>query len=683
MTTRLFQRISLVATSLLIFGTPTARGACTIADVHPTATLPTPMSNGERFIFEASADCASVEFTSGAFSAIPVPGPRGGSGPRQYHVNVRPSVWNRLVRGSDATFEWTVRGWTTAGVLTEVTTTNELDFDEDGWTRSEGDDRACDYDPARHPRAQEMCDGIDQDCDGRIDEGEVPWFVDIDGDGYGDDSISVDASCDGIIGYVTLSGDCDDADATINPGATEICDDVDDDCDGIACTLSLPDADAVYATEGPDDLAGHSVAGAGDVDGDGYDDMLVGAPYNNDGADRSGKAYLVRGGPSPASISLSAADAVYTGEAAGDFAGVSVAGAGDVDGDGYHDLLVGAEGSGVAGAAYLVLGGPVPASAPLSAADAEYTGEAASDKAGYSVAGAGDVDGDGYCDILVGAFSAGSSFSGSAYLVLGGPSPTSASLSAADAEYTGRPTDAAGGSVAGAGDVDGDGYDDMLVGAFLKSVGLDSVGAAYVVLGDASPASGSLSAADAEYVGESGQAGYSVAGAGDVNADGYADVLVGAKYHGEVPGVLSVGAAYLVLGGPSPASASLSDADAQYTGEIAFDFAGSSVAGAGDVDRDGYSDVLVGAPGHTHDYAGDDYLFGAAYLILGDPSPASVSLSAADAKYTGEARYDYAGPVAGPGDVDGDGYGDVLVGAPGNYLTYNPGAAYLLLGGGF
>jgi hypothetical protein len=114
-----------------------------------------------------------------------------------------------------------------------------------------------------------------------------------------------------------------------------------------------------YQGEAKSDLAGRSVSGAGDVDGDGYDDLLVGACKNDDGGLDAGAAYLVLGSASPASASLSTAVA-YQGEATADSAGRSVSGAGDADGDGYDDLLVGAylnaDGGSEAGAAYLILG---------------------------------------------------------------------------------------------------------------------------------------------------------------------------------------------------------------------------------------------------------------------------------------------------------------------------------------
>jgi hypothetical protein len=160
------------------------------------------------------------------------------------------------------------------------------------------------------------------------------------------------------------------------------------------------------------------------VNGDGFDDVLIGAFGNDAGGRYAGAAYLVLGSATPGDLPLFAADAAYTGEAGNDLAGGAVSVAGDVDGDGFDDLLVGAygySGGSNAGAAYLVLGSPTPADLSLSAADARYTGEAADDYAGHSVSGARDVDGDGFDDLLVGAHydDAGGTKAGAAYLLVG------------------------------------------------------------------------------------------------------------------------------------------------------------------------------------------------------------------------------------------------------------------------
>ena len=597
-----------------------------------------------------------------------------------------------------------------------------------------------DGDGAVNPDAEEVCDGVDNDCDSDVDDADpsvsagVATYTDGDGDGFGDSGTAttacsppvsnvyvagdcddaqmsaypgapevwydgIDGDCDGgcdfdqdgdgddADGYD--GGDCDDGDPDVNPEAAEVCrDGVDNNCDGSAnscanASRSLAEADAKYTGEEDYDQAGGCVSAAGDVNGDGFDDILIGAPASGDGGVEAGAAYLVLGGTAPTSLGLASAAAEYTG-GEGDFAGYGLAAAGDVNGDGYGDILVGSpvnDGTSP-GAASLILGGAVPATTSLSMADAEYIG-VGGDAAGRSMSAAGDVNSDGFDDILVGALGndAEGAWTGAAYLVLGEATPASASLSSAIARYSGTTAgESAGISVAGGGDIDGDGYVDLLVGAYGNNENGEYAGAAYLVLGNGSPSSTSLAYADAKYSGvsEYDMAGLSVAVAGDVNADGYADVLIGAK--GNDDGGSQAGAAYLVLGGVVPASVVLSAADAEYTGEASSDEAGWPVAPAGDVDGDGYSDVLVGAPANST----SGFYAGAAYLILGGAAPASHGLSTADATFTGEAVTDYAGlSLAGVGDVNADGSDDLLIGAYGNDPSgLFSGAAYLILGSG-
>jgi len=317
---------------------------------------------------------------------------------------------------------------------------------------------------------------------------------------------------------------------------------------------ALSAAEAKLVGEAPDDYAGRSVSSAGDVNGDGFDDLLVGALGQDAGGFGAGAAYLVYG-PVTGTVDLSAADAKLVGEAFDDVAGYSVSSAGDVNGDGFDDLLVGADGQdaggGDAGAAYLVLG-PVTGTVDLSAADAKLVGETQYDWLGKPVSSAGDVNGDGFDDLLVGAAGQdeGGSDAGAAYVVFG-PVTGTVDLSAADAKLVGEVADDwAGWSVSSAGDVNGDGFDDLVVGASGQDEGGQKAGAAYLVLG---PVTGTvdLSAADAKLVGEASDdyvGSESISSAGDVNGDGFDDLLVGAW--GQDEGGDEAGAAYLVLGGP-------------------------------------------------------------------------------------------------------------------------------------
>ncbi len=441
-------------------------------------------------------------------------------------------------------------------------------------------------------------------------------------------------------------------------------------------------AGAYFSGETPNDGSGVSLAGVGDVNGDGYGDFLVGANLN--GATDAGAAYLVLGGPGGWSLSkrLGQTPTIkYTGEADTDNAGISVAGAGDVNGDGFDDLLIGAylnnDGGADAGAAYLVLGSASPTSINLSTA-IQYTGEAAGHQAGFSVAGGGDVNGDGFDDMLIGAplNGDGGAAAGAAYLVLGSATPASANLSTA-VQYTGELAGhQAGWSVAIMGDTDRDGRADMLIGApFNADAGANS-GAIYLIVGSAVPASVNLGIGTptvVQFTGSGGEnAGYSVAGAGDVNGDGFADLVAGAPLNDAA--AADAGAAYLLLTRPGMPTNTLLVAGIRYTGEAAGDQAGTRVGGAGDVNGDGFTDFLMGAPFNTTVDSG------AGYLVLGSAGPTAASLSTA-IKYTGALNNDQANVVVGAGDINGDGLADFLVGATNNDVVFsNGGTTYLIFG---
>jgi len=439
-----------------------------------------------------------------------------------------------------------------------------------------------------------------------------------------------------------------------------------------------------FTGEAANDVAGYSVSSAGDVNGDGYDDILIGAEGNSDAGSYAGAAYLIYGSSTPlTSASLSTA-VKFTGEAANNYAGTSISSAGDVNHDGYDDILVGAYGNSDgdlnAGAAYLIYGSGTPLTSTSLSTAVEFTGEYADDLAGTSVSSAGDVNGDGYDDILIGIEYGGEfDFEGVAYLIYGsGTSLTSTSLSTAVEFYGEASLNYAGTSVSSAGDINNDGYDDILVGAYGNDDGGSDAGAAYLIYGQANEFSGLISLGTsgiAEFTGEAAYdyAGYSVSSAGDVNGDSYNDILVGA--YNDNDGGSNAGATYLIYGSSTPlTSVSLSTA-IKFIGEATDDNAGKFVSSAGDVNNDGYDDILVGAL--QNDDTGSDA--GAAYLIYGSDTPlTSVSLSTA-VEFTGEAAGDYAATsVASAGDTNNDGYNDILIGALQNDDGgSNAGAAYL------
>jgi hypothetical protein len=450
---------------------------------------------------------------------------------------------------------------------------------------------------------------------------------------------------------------------------------------GFRMDSRIKDAHASFLGEDADDWSGFAIAGAGDVNGDGYDDILISAPYDEESATEAGQTYLILGKPVgwKMDVNLSKADASFLGENPNDRSGVSAAGAGDVNGDGFDDILIGAyrndEGGSSAGQAYLIFG---KASGwikdmNLSLSDVSFWGEDPQEQAGYSVAGCGDVNADGYDDILIGArYDSENGFeAGEAYLVLGKPSgwTNDINLSSADASFRGEDgSDVAGSTVAGAGDVNGDGFHDILIGASGDEEGGGSnCGQTYLIFGKSSgwARDTDLSNADASFFGEDtfDYSSYSIDGAGDVNGDGFDDILIGA-YADEEAGAINMGQTYLIFGKYSgwDMDTSLNNSDASFWGEFINDNSGSSVAFAGDVNLDGYDDILIGAYGND-EVPGDS---GQAYLVLGKSTGWAMNtyLNNSDASFWAEDAGDHFGfAVEGAGDVNGDGYPDLLMSA--------------------
>ena len=410
--------------------------------------------------------------------------------------------------------------------------------------------------------------------------------------------------------------------------------------------------DPVYTTisstldEGSGDAFGFSVSGAGDVNNDGYDDVIVGA-YNYNTLD--GAAYIYHG--SSSGVSSTASRSLIPGSSNYYF-GYSVSGAGDVNGDGYDDVIIGAFAySSSRGAVYVYHGSSSGIGATAAIAP---TGPSSSSNFGYSVSNAGDVNGDGYDDVVVGA-PAYSSSTGAAYVYYG----SSAGVTTTDATTfaaTGTGSNF-GSSVSAAGDVNGDSYDDVIVGAYAYS---SSAGRAYVYHGSASGAS--TSAAIYMSGGSAGdRLGYSVSGAGDVNADGYADVIVGAY-----AASTNFGQAFVYQGGTTGIS---NTPTRTLTGGGATYYFGTSVSGAGDVDGDGYDDVIIGASGYL-------LSTGQAYIYLGSSTGVGATVNST---LTGETTSSYFGSsVSAAGDVDNDGGDDVIVGAYGH--SSSTGRAYTYRG---
>lgn len=342
---------------------------------------------------------------------------------------------------------------------------------------------------------------------------------------------------------------------------------------------------------------GRSVAALGDVNGDGYADAIVGADSQYNGATDEGNAFVYYGTsaglPPTPDVTLDNP----ANQAAGSF-GCSVAGLGDVNGDGYADAMVGAarqdSGAEDEGNAFVYYGtsGGLPSTPDVTLDNPTNQPEG---RFGYSIAGLGDVDGDGYADAIVcaPAQSNGASREGNAFVYYG----TSAGLPSTPDVTLDNPANEPGGffgsAVGGVGDVNGDGYADAIVGASYQDRGRIDEGNAFVYYGASAglPPTPSVildNPANRSY----GIFGSSVAGMGDVNGDGYADAMVGAALQDN--GATDEGNAFVYYG-TSAGLASTPNVTLDNPANQPSGYFGNAVAGVGDVNGDGYADAMVGA----------------------------------------------------------------------------------------
>jgi hypothetical protein len=592
------------------------------------------------------------------------------------------------------------------------------DRDQDGWGAPApsvydcaappghvADGTDCDDgDPLVNPGADEGCDGDDDNCDGRADLGySARWYTDEDGDGHGhpaqysdtcdpdpgwvltgDDCRPNDGeaypgapercngdddSCDGVVdedmdadgdGHRTDAcadgTDCDDAQADVHPGAVERCDDaVDQDCDGEdrpcgvvgGYDVGEPNVIHGWCPEPSYDTA--RLVEVGDFDGDGVGEALMATL----GARGYGGAGWVFEGIPTADASLDSIGYHLAGDHVLTFGAGRSIGIGDVDGDGLDDAGFGAPYADHDGQ-YIVLGPLEDAS--LTAPDVALWGLPGI-YAGHG-SDLGDVNGDGIADSVIGAYndSRNGSSAGTVFITFGPLEVAEVEIEdEADALLLGElPGNLTGRAMRAGSDVNGDGVGDILAPAPYSNAGAPAGGAVYVVYG---PPVGVLDLADADgrLLGE-GTA--DTAGAtlwfGDVNGDALQDVIVGGEgSSAEAPGA---GSAYVVFG-PAAGDIDLGAADVRIRGAVANQHAGSAVS-AGDVDGDGIAEVLVGASGTDRDA-------GAAYLFVG-PLAGDYTTTDAEASFTGADPNAYAGAGVAIGDLDGDGLGEVLVGAPGD-----------------
>lgn len=397
---------------------------------------------------------------------------------------------------------------------------------------------------------------------------------------------------------------------------------------------------------------GFSVSEAGDVNKDGYDDFIIGAPYNN------GVSYIIFGqanffGDIYLNTLTLTQGIKIIGENSDDYSGTSVREAGDINGDGYADVIIGAYGAdpngrNTAGTSYVIFGKASSLNEIDLSVDLVDTGQGfkilgatAGDYSGWSVSGAGDVNGDGYADVIIGASKAspnGRADAGTIYVIFGKATGLSnvdllslnttqgfKILGAAANDYTGY-------SVSGAGDINNDGFDDIVFGAHGKN---SFSGVSYIIFGkvngfsDIDLYNGLTVAQGFKILGASSYdySGSSVSRAGDINNDGFDDIIIGA-WGADPYGRTYAGNSYVIFGKASDFSdIYLSGLNMlqgfKISGALSGDESGWSASKAGDINGDGYADVIIGAPGADPD--GSSTSAGISYIIFGTPEDATLS----------------------------------------------------------
>ncbi len=398
---------------------------------------------------------------------------------------------------------------------------------------------------------------------------------------------------------------------------------------------------------------------AGDVNNDGYDDVLVGAPgYNSS----TGRVFLFTGSATGLSTTPAwSADGPGTGS---NF-GAALAGAGDVNGDGFDDVIVaGPRTSSGKGQVNVYFGS---ATGPSATADWSLRGPQLAANFGHAVRGAGDVNGDGFDDVVITSpyYHDAHNAQGKAEVYLGGvgglqSTPGWTALGIEGNEYFGTSADTAG-------DVNGDGFDDIVVGAdgYYNSQG--SLGAALVYLGSNT---GLSATAAVTLTGQQvGHFGVRVTSAGDVNGDGFGDIAVSNDAY-TVSGT-QIGRVYIFLGstnGVASVAGCTVDGTQDNTGF------GDGLS-AGDVNGDGLDDILVGARGYSNGQQGE----GRVVAFMGNSS--CVESTAAWSVESNAPNATLGASLSGTGDVNGDHFADIVVGAP-RYENgqRNEGAAFLVPG---
>ncbi|WP_442936888.1 beta strand repeat-containing protein [Nostoc sp.] len=468
------------------------------------------------------------------------------------------------------------------------------------------------------------------------------------------------------------------------------------------------------------DLSGGSVSSAGDINGDGIDDLIIGALGASPNGFQSGQSYVVFGskGGFDAQFNLSTLNGTngfaINGINANDFLGRSVSSAGDINGDGIDDLIIGASGASPngfnSGQSYVVFGSKGGFSPQLNLCTLNGTngfainGINTGDWSGFSVSSAGDINGDGIDDLIIGAETASPNghYSGQSYVVFGSKGGFDSSFNLSTLNGTngfainGNTGDLSGGSVSSAGDINGDGIDDLIIGAYTASPKGFQSGQSYVVFG-------SKGGFDSQFnlstlngtngfaingINRGDYSGRSVNSVGDINGDGIDDLIIGARFAS--PNGFQSGQSYVVFGSKGGFDSQFNLSTLNGTNGFAInginenDRAGGSVSSAGDINGDGIDDLIIGAP-----FASPNARYsGQSYVVFGSKGGFGAQFNLSTLNGTngfainGINENDRVGySVSSAGDINGDGIDDLIIGAinasPNGSLS---GQSYVLFG---
>ncbi|MEL6342604.1 MAG: MopE-related protein [Myxococcota bacterium] len=604
-----------------------------------------------------------------------------------------------------------------------------IDFDGDGFGHVDVTERFCtapakgyvtnhtdcdDLSAEAYPGGTETCDGIDNNCDGSIDNNApdtVMFYFDGDGDGFGDDGVTTRA-CLAPDSYVSIGGDCDDtdvlihpqsvwypdadndgfgedirpivgcqgprlhvlnaddcndADPFIHPDAEEICNNIDDNCDG-----ELPPSDADFDGDGQPLCAGDcaddeptTFSGAEEICDDGLDNDCNSVVDNNCPTD------------------VNDADVFINGEKSYDYMYYALDADGDINGDGYNDVATGAyaadaSGGSNQGKAYIFYG-PLSSGESISGADADViiTGQSNTEYLGYEVAMGGDINGDGYGDFIVSApYNRDNyTYAGAAYIFYG-PLSGEISASEADAVVYGRNSYAYTGQYyLDIEDLNNDGVAEAIIGA-----NRDSSSATYggrISAFESPSGEYEINEGDImfrgsgtyDYVGYDGEAK-------DLNGDGFMDFMFAAPYYYYKDSAFAV---YGPISSGDEFTAS-SGYDVRFTGNRSG--VGAQLE-AGDVNGDGYVDFVL-----CNDYYSDGVNYAGAVTVHYGPVTAGSDFDVTedyDFRYIETTSYNYMGRYYNSEmeveDVNADGIDDLFVtSAYNDTISSNSGAGFLVYG---